>query len=269
MKTIFFIVLFINIVFFVWESNSVSNPAEHLSSETESSQYKQIMLLSEVHNNMDNLPTTQQDVQAIAVESSKPLKSVEPIVVEVALKEGQKTTNNQVLSNDILTEDNLQSGDLLKSKSIEYCFTFGPFNDQESIEDWLEKQPLELVFQEPTYIEQKLINQYMVFYPAAETIDEAEKNQQMLMEQGFTDLWLFTKGKFKGAISLGLYDRENMAMQMKDKYMQEGLTTEVGSTYKKISGWFINGLSDDENLINSYVNQVAVGRTRCLKEEQS
>ena len=73
----------------------------------------------------------------------------------------------------------------------------------------------------------ELTDGWWVLFPKAHDMDTAKSNRKMLLEKGVTDLWLFDKGPYKGAISLGLFKTRVRAEQAQKNSWAKGIITEV------------------------------------------
>ena len=65
------------------------------------------------------------------------------------------------------------------------------------------------------------ISNFLVLTLAADSLQQAIDLQEILIQQGIDDLWLFKKGKFKWQISLGLFSTAQKAADAKEVYSRK------------------------------------------------
>jgi hypothetical protein len=108
-----------------------------------------------------------------------------------------------------------------------YCYEIGPFDGQDTLDKWLALNKKDInSFQQI----EKVINKnprYLVYYPAADSFELAKENEQLFKNMGVTDIWLFRKGEFKGAISFGLFGKESSALDLQTKLADMGLDVDI------------------------------------------
>ncbi len=107
------------------------------------------------------------------------------------------------------------------------CFEIGPFDDKKQFLKWNEQNSVkaENIFFNIKDLE--VVSGYMVYYPAAETILQAEENIAILEAKEVSDFWLFKFGDMKGAISLGFHNTEVRAEQSLKALEQLGVDAKI------------------------------------------
>jgi hypothetical protein len=68
---------------------------------------------------------------------------------------------------------------------------------------------------------------WWVLIPKAESMEAAKAKRQMLQEKGVRDFWLFNKGELQGAISLGLFQSRDKAETAQKQFMEKNIISEV------------------------------------------
>lgn len=111
------------------------------------------------------------------------------------------------------------------------CFEVGPFVNGNAYQLWKNELNVDREAIEPLTRNGEVINDYLVYYPAPETMQEAEANVKMLREKGIQDLWLFRKGEDKGLISLGIFKNESRASILWSQLLAKGIQVEVRPRY--------------------------------------
>ncbi len=210
MKFIFLIVLLANISFFLWEYNSPYLYST-LSNKTRSKQkLKTIFLLNEVAISAEN-------------NTSLPVSQLKPVLPEqLNARKGAKKTEAGELH---LPEHQEQ---LLLPKQT-FCYEIGPFKDEESMNQWLtlNKNTISHFLQ----IEKNSpINpRYLVYSPATGNFEQSKKNITLFQKMGVDEFWMFRKGELEveGAISFGLFSKENRALDLQNKLSKKGLETKI------------------------------------------
>ncbi len=107
------------------------------------------------------------------------------------------------------------------------CYEAGPFTNKQEILDWDEQNLIKaenITFQ---FKDVEVVDGYLLFYPAPETLAKAEENVAILEAKGVNDLWLFRFGDMKGAISLGFYDTANQAIHAQEALEKLGVDAKI------------------------------------------
>ncbi len=107
------------------------------------------------------------------------------------------------------------------------CFEAGPFENKHEILDWDKQNQIKaenIAFQ---FKDVEVVDGYLLFYPAPETLAKAEENVAILEAKGVRDLWLFRFGDMKGAISLGFYDTANQAIHAQEALEKLGVDAKI------------------------------------------
>ncbi|BCX89945.1 hypothetical protein MIN45_P2319 [Methylomarinovum tepidoasis] len=68
---------------------------------------------------------------------------------------------------------------------------------------------------------------YWLMYPPAADLATARRNLARLRQLGWKDLWLFERGRWRGAISLGLYAQRSRAEAMAAQLHAQGVEVEI------------------------------------------
>ncbi|TXL05489.1 hypothetical protein BMR07_09460, partial [Methylococcaceae bacterium CS1] len=93
------------------------------------------------------------------------------------------------------------------------------------------------------------ISNYLVLTLAAESIQQAEKRQEEIKQQGISDLWVFKQGKFKWRISLGLFSTLEKAEFAKEQYAQQ-----ITQSLAVVSSWQTHTVT--QVTINAQQNEI-------------
>lgn len=129
----------------------------------------------------------------------------------------------------IAASDKPQNSD----KAIEpvSCYEVGPFVNGNAYQLWKNEINVAREAIEPLTRDGEVIKDYLVYYPAPETMQEADANVKMLREKGIQDLWLFRKGEDKGLISLGIFKNESRASILRSQLLAKDIQVEVRPRY--------------------------------------
>lgn len=187
---------------------------------------------------------TKEKVGKPAPKESKLAEAVKPKKNELVKKKTLEKQKEERVSQ--IKKDKVTTGAMAIS-SNSYCYQVGPFKNKDALNAWRKENkinPASLSLFEKDENDSK---QYMVYYPAAENKVGADKNVEKLNALGITDLWLFTKGEFKGAISLGLFDREATAELKIEEYAKMELSVEVRPFYTKQPALYLKISTRKEN----------------------
>ncbi|MBF6648251.1 hypothetical protein [Methylobacter sp. BlB1] len=111
------------------------------------------------------------------------------------------------------------------------CYEAGPFANGNAYQLWKRELNAPKAAIKSLSRDGEVISDYLVYYPAAETRQQAEANLKMIKDKGINDLWLLTKGKDNGLISLGVFKNESRALAMKSQLLAMGIQAEVKPRY--------------------------------------
>ncbi len=211
MKVFFFLMILVNIIFFLWEFKPVK---ENRPLTSEESAAKQILLLSE-------LPGDSPEEVTVDNESVKPI---------------------ELLKNKSFEEQ--QNNTPLKNKT--YCYQVGPFLNEALLDEWVVKNEVDINLLTKVSEKSKKVTGFLVYYPQAGTYDQSKKHIQILENKGITDFWLFRKGELKGNISLGLFAAKQRAVLLQSKLLNSGVSVQIMPRYREESIWYINILTDNQ-----------------------
>lgn len=199
MRYLFFLVLLVNVIFYVWEwRTAVMKPLFLPAKESKDFEH-QILLLSEI-----------QDIQ-------KKSKS--------QLQEQQLSKISEPPYRDQLSPQDL--------KNELVCLEVGPFDNKDQFLEWNVKNLIKAKNISFYLKDVEIVSGYLVYYPAAETALQAEDNVAILESKGVDNLWLFKFGDMKGAISLGFYDTETRAEQIRKSLAKSGVDAKI-KTHSKV-----------------------------------
>lgn len=264
MKIVFLLALLANIFFFFWEYNSSSSSSyPNSASSSIKNVPKQIFLQSELtaHNGKNNF----------TVEENSNIRTLPKPIISESLEsriERQEYSNDQqetALSNltilpaaendRIIAENNGFKNEVNINSNINeqvrkklvYCYKVGPFKDNDKLDEWSKVNKINKGSLQPFSNYSKNDMRYLVYYPASTDYETSKQNVQIFIDMGITDYWLFKSGDFKGAISLGLFDKAVDALALKENFFNRGVNVELRESYSNASEFFARVLSIDEN----------------------
>lgn len=265
MKILFFLTLLINIALFFWGFNSPT------SKDLTANNQKQIFLLSELPKEINTPPTL-----ALAKKSdSTPSKTKATVQKTEPKKRPPKTSTDKVLdTKDTLlvnkktpvekkpliapVKDTNSSPPLVvKSASKKentkialdniLCYQVGPFKSAGEFRQWARVNRIEdHTF---SYINKgnKKGTKYLVYSPPADSKEQTKKDISNIKQIGIKDFFLFRKGDLKGAISLGLFAREERALIQQREFQEKGLVLKIIPLYPKGAVIFAQFLTKNKN----------------------
>jgi hypothetical protein len=256
MKVLFFMLALANVMLVMWEyhKGSFSPTSSQTSKDIYTELKEKIVLVSELEGNTsigslnDNVPM---------LERNHPVDMADKNQIEEKTKKDQTLVDALNDMNSHIPEaskvDTPQNGSeslpvgSAETKGVN-CLEAGPFTNEEVYKDW-EKRLNGFVY--GISRDEPLIKDYLVYYPAAESMLLSKSNLKMLQDKGIKDFWMFTHGEEKGQISLGVFNREEKALILKDELISKGINAEIKPRYKTKMQKFaiIRGVSNvNENL---------------------
>jgi cell division septation protein DedD len=112
------------------------------------------------------------------------------------------------------------------------CYEAGPFPNEQSLGVWQKRISGAQAAVKPVFRDGKAVSDYLVLYPSAGGAEEAKAAMKMLRERGLNDAWPLPSGDEKGQISLGVFSREENAVQMQRSLFDKGISSVVKPRYK-------------------------------------
>lgn len=199
MKIIFFFTLLINITFFLWEHRKgapeIYLPTPFAYSTANSQKITLQGNRPEFHEQRDK-GTNSASEQPLA-------EPAEQAVVKKAVVTQENNPPQKTFSACYLLQEGANEPEILTQI------------------DQVNADRLVFTEQQVPYI-----NNYLVLTLPAESLQQAESQQQMIKDQGISDLWLFKQGGFKWRISLGLFNSSaeaNAARQQFARFITQPL----------------------------------------------
>ncbi|MDD1612434.1 MAG: hypothetical protein LUQ57_04760 [Methylococcaceae bacterium] len=112
------------------------------------------------------------------------------------------------------------------------CYEAGPFPNEQSLSVWQKRVAGAKGLMKPIFRDDKALSDYLVLYPSSGGAEETTAALQLLRQRGFNDAWPLSAGDDKGQISLGVFNREENALQMQKSLLDKGVNSVVKPRYK-------------------------------------
>jgi|CXWL01.1.fsa_nt_gi hypothetical protein len=229
MKILFFLLALANVALFMWEFHNGAVFSETQSSpDNVTENQESILLMSEVGNtSIASQPEMAPKLPNGNLTSNN--KIDEKSVNEQSRPEKDMGLDSAVPALSAVPAIPSQSPTVLTGLTSETCFELGPFPNEQTYKAW--ESRLQGSMKRFNKEEQK-IKDYLVYYPASATMAESESNLKMLKAKGVKELWLLRQGAEQGQISLGIFDKEEKALSLKNQMAVEGIAAEVKPRYQ-------------------------------------
>ena len=127
-----------------------------------------------------------------------------------------------------------------------FCYQVGPFLDSKQLQEWVSSNDFNIGVVTSVQQEVSVPGSFLVYYPKADTAEQAKSNTQLLTSKGIKDFWLFRKGELKGVISLGLFVAESRALVLQKQLRKLALPVEIMPRYSKKTAFFAKIMSEVE-----------------------
>lgn len=112
------------------------------------------------------------------------------------------------------------------------CYSAGPVENTAAFEALLNHYRPQLKEVEFAATEKRKNNTYLVYHPAAATIEQSIATAEMLRSNyGISDLLVFREGELKGMISLGVFSNEQRAKTAQSQFEAKGVHAEIRPRY--------------------------------------
>ncbi|NOT10966.1 MAG: hypothetical protein HOP23_03880 [Methylococcaceae bacterium] len=232
MKILFFFLALANAAFFMWEFHKGAFAPDSKTSIDKSNDYQeQIVLISELEadnplaSQSNKVPSPVYELDFTDRIDKKPGET--EFISEKLTDSGWDVPETSTLATTRINPKILSVEPVEEPTII--CYEAGPFANEQVFKIWENRLN---GFIASVSKEVQTVKDYLVYFPAAETLMLSQANLQMLKEKGITDLWLLTQGAEQGQISLGIFNREEKALIMKNELLAKGITAEVKARYK-------------------------------------
>jgi hypothetical protein len=250
MKTLFFVVMLMNVALFMWEYKTGAwVPAAATSEQHANGGQEQILLVSELKNSPQAIPLAPvaEPPPPLPVAEKAPAVAVEkPVLTPEPLPELLPVAPPAVIAKPALQEPAAADSG---GSSVERCYEAGPLAG-DKIYRALARRLKELNGAiKPISRDEQVPGNYFVYYPAAATPGESAANIAMLKSKGIKDLWVLS-GEDSGKISLGLFPKEDGALIMKNQLLAKGINAEVKAKYKTRAQKYVLIKSDGKLMEN-------------------
>ena len=129
---------------------------------------------------------------------------------------------------------------------VKACYRLGPVDARPSAEKlagWLDSENLVTTIEEK---EVKKQSGYWVLFPPSESTQEALKKLREIKASGINDVWRFTSGKLRNAISLGLFKLRQNAEGAKKRAEEKGFFPELQPSFTQQTEYWLHFESVDQ-----------------------
>lgn len=223
MKSLFFVVCLLNILFFFWEfhAGGLTPPVELPSS------LPSLLLVSERDTARRGAEiSAYQDRQLAELQAQQVTDIFQRLTApqgDAFIMKGQPAPKPTAAIEQQAERNN--------------CYEAGPFVDQADARRWSNAEHIKAF--EVVSKELAMSADFQVYYPAAKDAEQARINKMMLKAKGFTDVWTVMDGEVKGALSLGVFSDKQRAIVFKAQLAERGVAAEIRQRTKTRSALFI------------------------------
>jgi hypothetical protein len=208
MKNLFYLLIVLNVVFFVWK-NVREQPVSDQATPTDNS-----LSFADGGDRPLTLPAAGPDIAP---------------ATPPADDDAGQVAEHQVADGGVGQTDSAESEKPLEplQQSADGCYEIGPILTREAADAYLgligsSVQEARVVIKTGA-----VPDGWWVLYPKARTLEGARANRRLLAKYGVFDSWIFDKGPLALAISLGLYKTRGEAEQAAKPLLDRGVIVEV------------------------------------------
>ncbi len=227
MKYLFFLVLFANIVFFLWQITNGTSEFDTPAQYDKNPSPHQILLVNETR------------LRSL----SDPLAADQSIEKHSETKETQQAADIVEKENQLLDRKNTAENSAITNS---YCYEIGPFADDKIQKKWLDDARAKSDSIEIVHKPMEIQHGFVIFIPPQETFEKSKAYYEMLRRQGITDLWLFKKGRSRGMISLGIYRNKQSGEKIQRQYSAQGMDARIKPYFKTEQRYVVRFRSKEE-----------------------
>lgn len=222
MKSFFYLLVLLNVAFFLWETGT----------REDSESYRELAIPS----NVERIALAQESAGTAGSDSEGADVPPETLDIESAQPDDIPAPEAKLEWPPRLVD----------------CFRIGPSQTREEADFRLQllkgTAPDVAVKMRPGDVP----DGWWVLFPKAQSQEAAKENRRMLVQKGAVDAWVFDKGPLQWAISLGLYRKREDAEAAQKPLMEKSIVTEVvprmvrGNVYWLKIPWHRPALELDE-----------------------
>lgn len=240
MKTVFFLLLLLNIALPLWQWRETEPEASSDSGlppillEHEYRTAQRGALIEDVYQRQLAVAEAIEIVRpGLGARDGSELPDVEGLLLANA---------RPVIVTTVVPTPAVASQEQKEKQSLMTCYQIGPFVDQPSLALWLRNRDLKAASTLVRDVEEPL--DFQVLYPAAKNPEQQRINKQMLNEKGIVDLWTIPVGDNKGAFSLGVYSDIQRANLFRKQLSEKGINAEVKQRFKTSQQYYAKLMLD-------------------------
>ena len=237
MKYLFFLLVLVNIVFYLWETGVGRPPARQAPPSSEAS----IVLLKELPEKPGDTPPSKANgpVPSAATRQTASAQEASPITPQSTAPQGAQ------------------------AQATETCHWLGPYPSLSKAQTTQKTLGTSIGQVKPMKRPTEVENGYLILYPAAAGLPEAQANQKMLQEKGFEDAWLVDNGENRYAVSLAAVNNKQRADEALARYRTQGIPVELKPRKVLADRWWLEIKGDiDPDSLEALANPAITGPAR-------
>jgi hypothetical protein len=219
MKYLFFLLVLVNLVFFLWETGIGRSPKQ--KDNAQSSSEERIVMVKELPK-----PSV-----APALEETKPVTTPPPTMAPTP---APTEPHSQPAA---APQENTAAAPAVPDNSAQSCYRLGPYDSPRKAQAALRSLASRQAQVVKSAIEAE--KGFLVVYPAAESTETARANLKMLSERGLKDLWLIQGGENHNAISLAAVSDKSRAEQALERFHGLGIEAEIKPRLVTSEQWWL------------------------------
>lgn len=220
-RRLFFVFLAANLILWLWESYG-RRPAQRKVLGTVETPMERLVLLGELPQ-LPHRPAPAGVAGVVTVTSQE----AENVSVPVS---STSPPSAMAVDESVPSEER---------RSVEQCHLVGPFPERASAEAFAAQLRRLHIGVEIRLVEETVVRGYWLRYPPVADLATARENLERLRSQGLRDLWLFTHGPWRGAISLGMYSERGRAERMAERLRRQGIPVRVMPKKERIPRYWV------------------------------
>lgn len=234
MKQLLWFLLFCNLVFLFWElgPREQQRQAQQVAARQDLVGLPELVLVSEIKAPPQLAPKSQPKPAPKVVEKPKPTPKPEP---QPVAKVEPEPVPEPAIQPEIVPAPQPAPEVAAKPESDSpttqqaslACYRYGQFRTEDAARE-LAGRLAGGAWQGGIHTGLMRIDQgFWVIYPAASTMKASQENLEQIKAKGVADYWLVPTGRYRGVISLGLFNDLDRAQLQQTQLAKMGVTTEI------------------------------------------
>ena len=249
MKVLFFFFVFLNLVFYLWQSGGSESQANVAMAPLPPG-VKKLILVDETDVNRKSTKSKKskqiQELAKLQRKKNKATKRKKETKTKSKPKPKKQTTRSTSAS----------------TKAADVCYALGPFEAKDQVNSISGKLRVLGASTIDRKEKARVPIGYWVYLPKFESWNAARRKVVELESQGMTDAFIMGRGRMKNAVSLGLFKAEKAAKSRINRLQEMGIAPKLETQYTEDERYWIDiDVESGKSQVIQAIETIAKGLT--------